>query len=98
MTDKQFNKFDKHYKKLVERGTIKNMNDAYIYKLAIEKAIKVIPCCKSDSELLPTKEEAIEEINLRFDKGTKSEEDIKYGWIECYEWFMQEVYMNKLIK
>ena len=46
MTDKEFNKFDKHYNKLVKRGTIKTMNDAFIYKLAIEKAIKVIRCCE----------------------------------------------------
>lgn len=45
MTDKEFNKFDKHYNKLVKKGTIKTMNDAYIYKLAIEKAIEVIRCC-----------------------------------------------------
>ena len=45
MTDKEFNKFDKHYNKLVKKGTIKTMNDACIYKLAIEKAIKVIRCC-----------------------------------------------------
>jgi len=44
MTDKEFNKFDKHYNKLVKKGTIKTMNDACIYKLAIEKAIKVIRC------------------------------------------------------
>lgn len=50
------------------------------------------------SKLLPTKQEAIEEINGRFDKGTKGEEDIKYGWIECYEWLMLEVDMNNLIK
>jgi hypothetical protein len=52
MTDKEFNKLDKHYNKLVKKGTIKTMNDACIYKLAIEKAIKVIRCCESDSELL----------------------------------------------
>ena len=46
MTDKQFNEFDKHYNKLVKKGTIKTMNDAYIYKLAIEKAIEVIRSCE----------------------------------------------------
>ena len=52
MTDKEFNKFDKHYNNLVKKGTIKTMNDACIYKLAIEEAIKVMHSCKSDSELL----------------------------------------------
>lgn len=47
MTDKEFNKFDKHYNNLVKKGTIKTMNDACIYKLAIEKAIKVIRCCET---------------------------------------------------
>ena len=54
MTDKEFNKFDKHYNNLVKKGTIKTMNDACIYKLAIEEAIKVMHSCKSDSELLHT--------------------------------------------
>tara|TARA_R110000796_G_scaffold52731_1_gene124163 strand:- start:60 stop:305 length:246 start_codon:yes stop_codon:yes gene_type:complete len=52
MTDKEYNKLEKHYNKLVKKGTIKTINDAYIYKLAIEKAIKVICCCESDSEQL----------------------------------------------
>ena len=52
MTDKEFNKFDKHYNNLVKKGTIKTMNDACIYKLAIEEAIKVMHSCKSDSEQL----------------------------------------------
>ena len=47
MTDKEFNKFDKHYNNLVKKGTIKTMNDACIYKLAIEKAIKVTRCCET---------------------------------------------------
>ena len=64
MTDKEFNKFDKHYNKLVKKGTIKTMNDAFIYKLAIEKAIKVIQCCKSDSELLLfSADEIVSKIN-----------------------------------
>ena len=49
----KFNKFDKHYNNLVKKGTIKTMNDACIYKLAIEEAIKVMHSCESDSELLP---------------------------------------------
>lgn len=47
MTDKEFNKLDKYYSKLVKKGSIKTMNDAYIYKLAIEKAIEVIHCCET---------------------------------------------------
>ena len=47
MTNKEFNKFDKHYNKLVKKGTIKTMNDACIYKLAIEKAIKVMHSCET---------------------------------------------------
>ena len=50
MNDKEYNKLEKHYNKLVKKGIIKTRNDAYIYKLAIEKAIKVIRCCKSNSE------------------------------------------------
>jgi hypothetical protein len=45
MTDKEYNKLEKHYNKLVKKGTIKTINDAHIYQLAIEKAIKVIRCC-----------------------------------------------------
>ena len=71
MTDNEFNKFDKHYNKLVKKGTIKTMNDAYIYKLAIEKAIKVIRCCETfEGKEVPTFEEWKKDNYIHYDKGT----------------------------
>ena len=58
MTDEQYNKLEKHYNKLVKKGTIKTINDAYIYKLAIEKAFSLCDFRKNHddaySELIKT--------------------------------------------
>ena len=93
MTDKQFNKFDKHYNKLVKTGTIKTMNDAYIYKLAIEKAIKVIRCC----ETLKDKYEIVFEDWLKDHKFKQSnngfhKNGIEYKVNEITWMYIQDVY------
>ena len=62
MNNKKYNKIEKHYNKLVKKGVIKNLNDAYIYKLAIDKAFSLSDVGKSKikgdtySELIKTLE------------------------------------------
>ena len=41
MNDKQYKKIEKHYNKLVKNKTIKTLNDALIYKKAIDKSFSL---------------------------------------------------------
>ena len=41
MNNKQYDKIEEHYKYLVKNGTIKTMNEGYVYKLAIDKAFSL---------------------------------------------------------
>lgn len=41
MNKKKYKKIEKHYNKLVDNKTIKTLNDALIYKKAIEKAFSL---------------------------------------------------------
>ena len=70
MNNKQYEKIEKHYNKLVKNKTIKTLNDSLIYKLAIDKAfslcgvVKELPCKESVvSELLKDLFKIIEDAN-----------------------------------
>lgn len=41
MNNKEYEKIEKHYNKLVKNKTIKTLNDALIYKKAIDKAFSL---------------------------------------------------------